>query len=37
MCNWIYSWYDPKGAISPENLSKMIWTVFLKGVDEFRA
>jgi len=37
MCNWIYSWYDPKGAISPENLSKMIWTVFLKGVNEFRA
>jgi len=37
MCNWIYSWYDPKGAISPEDLSKMIWTVFLKGVDQFRA
>ena len=37
MCNWIYSWYDPKGAISPEDLSKMIWTVFVKGVDQFRA
>lgn len=37
MCNWIYSWYDPKGSISPEDLSEMIWTVFLKGVGEFRA
>ena len=31
MCNWIYSWYDPKGAIAPQELSKIIWTVFLKG------
>jgi len=37
MCNWIYSWYDPKGSISPQELSEMIWTVFLKGVDEFRS
>ena len=31
MCNWIYSWYEPKGSISPQELSKIIWTVFLKG------
>lgn len=37
MCNWIYSWYDPKGSICPQELSEMIWTVFLKGVDEYRA
>ena len=36
MCNWIYSWYDPKGRISPEVLSEMILNVFLKGVDKFR-
>jgi len=36
MCNWIYSWYDPKGSVSPEALSDMIRTVFLKGVDEFK-
>jgi AcrR family transcriptional regulator len=36
MCNWIYSWYDPKGAVSPESLSHMIWTVFSKGVDDYR-
>jgi len=34
MCNWIYSWYNPKGSISPEALSEMIFAVFLKGVDE---
>jgi AcrR family transcriptional regulator len=32
MCNWIYSWYDPKGIITPEELSKTIRTVFLEGV-----
>jgi TetR/AcrR family transcriptional regulator, cholesterol catabolism regulator len=37
MCNWIYSWYDPKGHISSKGLSEMIWTVFLKGVTEYRA
>ena len=36
MCNWIYSWYDPEGSISPQELSEMIWTVFLKGVDEYK-
>ena len=36
MCNWIYSWYDPKGSVSPKELSEMIWTVFLKGVNEYR-
>lgn len=34
MCNWIYSWYDPKGAIGPQELSRIIWTVFLKGASE---
>ena len=37
MCNWIYSWYDPKGPIRPQELSEMIWTVFLKGVDEYKS
>lgn len=36
MCNWIYSWYNPKGSISPEKLSNMILNIFLKGVHEFR-
>ncbi len=32
MCNWTYHWYDPKGPITPDILSKMIWTVFLNGI-----
>ncbi len=37
MCNWIYSWYDPKGAVGPEELSQTIWTLFINGVHEYRA
>ena len=36
MCNWIYAWYHPKGPMSPEELSETIWTVFLRGVGEFK-
>jgi AcrR family transcriptional regulator len=32
MCNWIYSWYDPKGSISPEQLAQMIFEMFTGGV-----
>jgi AcrR family transcriptional regulator len=32
MCNWIYTWYDPKGPVSPERLSEIIYTTFCKGV-----
>lgn len=36
MCNWTYSWYDPKGPINPEELSRITWTVFLKGITQYR-
>ena len=36
MCNWTYHWYDPKGPIDPEGLSRITWTVFLKGITELR-
>ena len=36
MCNWTSHWYNPKGSINPEELSKFIWTVFLKGITERR-
>lgn len=36
MCNWTYHWYDPKGPIKPKELSKIIWTVFLRGIVEQR-
>ncbi len=31
MCNWIYSWYDPKGPIDPERLSEIIMAIFIGG------
>ena len=35
ICNWIFSWYDPKGAVNAEALSEIIWKIFLNGVDGF--
>lgn len=32
MMNWIYSWYDPKGAVNPEELSQLIYEVFTNGI-----
>jgi len=32
MCNWIYSWYDPKGPIDPERLSEIIIAIFTRGI-----
>lgn len=28
MCNWIYAWYNPKGTISPDQLSQVIFENF---------
>lgn len=28
MCNWNYAWYNPKGAIKPEELSQIIFDIF---------
>jgi len=36
MCNWIYSWYSPKGAIDPEQLSQTIFGNFTKGLSSFQ-
>ncbi len=35
MCNWCYKWYDPKGPIDADALSRIILTVFMKGVSEY--
>jgi AcrR family transcriptional regulator len=37
MCNWIYSWYNPKGSITPRELSEIIYNIFLKGVQNFQS
>lgn len=33
MMNWIYSWYDPKGDIKPDELSELIYRVFVGGIN----
>ncbi len=33
MCNWIYSWYDPKGSVKPQELSEIICDIFFDGVN----
>ena len=35
MCNWIYSWYDPKGPTGPDQLSQIIFETFTKGLSNF--
>jgi AcrR family transcriptional regulator len=32
MCNWIYSWYNPKKAIDPEQLAQLIFDTFVNGL-----
>jgi AcrR family transcriptional regulator len=35
MCNWIYTWYNPKGSVSPEHLSEIIFETFTKGMGRY--
>jgi AcrR family transcriptional regulator len=32
MMNWIYSWYDPRKSLKPEELSNLVFEIFTKGV-----
>jgi AcrR family transcriptional regulator len=34
MLNWIYSWYNPRGGITPRDLSQLIYEIFTNGVDK---
>jgi hypothetical protein len=36
MCNWIYSWYNLNGPISPQQLSKIICNIFSEGLNKWR-
>jgi len=33
MMNWIYSWYNPKGSIKPEELSRLVYDIFTGGIN----
>lgn len=35
-CNGIYYWYDPKGSITPENLSEIIGNILCVGLTGYR-
>jgi AcrR family transcriptional regulator len=32
MLNWIYTWYDPAGPVSPDQLAEQFATIYLNGV-----
>ncbi|MFQ5705266.1 MAG: TetR/AcrR family transcriptional regulator [Gemmatimonadales bacterium] len=32
MMNWIYTWYDPAGAVTPNDLADQMATLFLHGI-----
>jgi AcrR family transcriptional regulator len=36
MCNWIYSWYSPKGPIDAKELAEMIFDLFTVGISGVR-
>ena len=36
MLNWIYSWYSPRGALTPKELSEIIYNIFTKGVVSYQ-
>ncbi|MFB3925168.1 MAG: TetR/AcrR family transcriptional regulator [Syntrophales bacterium] len=36
MCNSIMYWYDPKGKVTLEELSRIIYDIFMKGVSGYR-
>ncbi|MGD0661638.1 MAG: TetR/AcrR family transcriptional regulator [Syntrophorhabdales bacterium] len=35
MCNWLFSWYDPKKNIDPEQLARLIFDTFMNGLSGF--
>jgi AcrR family transcriptional regulator len=34
MCNWIYSWYNPKGPVPVQELSEIIYQIFTRGIGQ---
>lgn len=36
MCNSIMHWYDPKGPVTLEELSRIVYNIFMKGVSCIR-
>jgi len=32
MCNWLYEWYSPNGALNPREIAEMFTTLVLNGL-----
>jgi AcrR family transcriptional regulator len=37
MLNWVYSWYSPRGPLTPKELSEIIYNIFTKGVVHYQS
>lgn len=35
MCGWAFSWYNPRGSITPGELSEMIFSIFVSGIEGY--
>lgn len=35
MCNWIGLWYDPKGPLSPQELTDIIYNILVTGIRNY--
>ncbi|WP_262694723.1 TetR/AcrR family transcriptional regulator [Kordiimonas aquimaris] len=36
MINWTYTWYDPKGPITPDQLGQLVSDIFMNGVHSLK-
>ncbi|MGH2662944.1 MAG: TetR/AcrR family transcriptional regulator [Actinomycetota bacterium] len=36
MCNWVYQWYDPGGALGARDIAYVFWDLASRGVDNER-
>jgi hypothetical protein len=36
MCNAIMYWYDPKGVVSIDELSRICHEIFIKGISSYK-
>jgi len=32
MCSWTFSWYKPQGSVTPDELSEIIYDIFIEGI-----
>ena len=35
MCGWAFSWYDPRGSLGADELTEMMYSIFLRGIESY--